>query len=268
MELLMQCAAGTANGPPRRARPASRAGHARCAWRPSFRSAFTAALLAPRLAVPTSRMLDDAPRHGRHRRAGGRRRRWSRRRTTAAEAAGRTGRRGQEGASDRDAARRPPPRRRRKSSRPPSRRRPWPAPRRRRRRKIRARSWSPPRPRAPASPAAARGVPGGRGAGRRRQREPAPALADRYLDELLRTRISDHFRYPEEASELELTGRVVVQVTIDRNGRLLAARLAGAARTSCCAKTGCGPSAPPRRFRRCPPIWAIRCASRSRSSTT
>jgi len=62
---------------------------------------------------------------------------------------------------------------------------------------------------------------GGVGDGQRR------ALADRYLTELVRTRIRDHFRYPDAASELELTGRVVVQVTIDRNGRLLAAHLAG-----------------------------------------
>jgi protein TonB len=52
-------------------------------------------------------------------------------------------------------------------------------------------------------------------------------LADRYRDDLLRTRIRDHFRYPAEARDLELTGRVVVQVTVDRNGRLLAARIAG-----------------------------------------
>jgi protein TonB len=43
----------------------------------------------------------------------------------------------------------------------------------------------------------------------------------------MRTRIRDHFSYPAEARDLELTGRVVVQVTVDRNGRLLAARLAG-----------------------------------------
>ncbi len=52
-------------------------------------------------------------------------------------------------------------------------------------------------------------------------------LADRYRDDLVRTRIRDHFRYPDEARDLELTGRVVVQVTVDRNGRLLAARIAG-----------------------------------------
>jgi len=52
-------------------------------------------------------------------------------------------------------------------------------------------------------------------------------LADRYRDDLLRTRIRDHFRYPAEARDLELTGRVIVQVTVDRNGRLLAARIAG-----------------------------------------
>ena len=52
-------------------------------------------------------------------------------------------------------------------------------------------------------------------------------LADRYRDDLLRTRIRAHSRYPAEARELELTGLVVVQVTVDRNGRLLAARIAG-----------------------------------------
>ena len=73
------------------------------------------------------------------------------------------------------------------------------------------------------------GVPGGRGpvGGGAPTESQRRSLADRYRDELLRTRIRDHFRYPAEALELELTGRVIVQVTVDRNGRLLAARLAG-----------------------------------------
>ena len=44
---------------------------------------------------------------------------------------------------------------------------------------------------------------------------------------MFRTRIQQNFRYPDAARELELTGQVVVQVTVDRHGRLLAARLAG-----------------------------------------
>jgi periplasmic protein TonB len=71
------------------------------------------------------------------------------------------------------------------------------------------------------------GVAGGRAPAGVTSEGQRRALADRYLTELVRTRIRDHFHYPEAASELELTGRVVVQVTIDRNGRLLAARLAG-----------------------------------------
>ena len=117
----------------------------------------------------------------------------------------------------------PPP----QSSRP-SRRRPSPAPRRRRRRKIRARSWSPPRPPgAGISGGGPTGVVGGRGPVGVASESQRRNLADRYRDDLLRTRIRDHFRYPAEARDLELTGRVVVQVTVDRNGRLLAARIAG-----------------------------------------
>jgi protein TonB len=73
------------------------------------------------------------------------------------------------------------------------------------------------------------GVPGGRGA-----IAPAPpteaqrkSLIDRYLADMFRTRIQQNFRYPDAARELELTGQVIVQVTVDRHGRLLAARLAG-----------------------------------------
>jgi protein TonB len=51
------------------------------------------------------------------------------------------------------------------------------------------------------------------------------AMMDRYLKELFRTRIRT--RYPEEARELELSGNVVVQVTVDRGGRLVGARLNG-----------------------------------------
>ena len=71
------------------------------------------------------------------------------------------------------------------------------------------------------------GVPGGRGPVGAPTEIQRRALVERYRDELLRTRIRDNFRYPPDALELELTGRVVVQVTVDRNGRLLAARLSG-----------------------------------------
>ena len=73
------------------------------------------------------------------------------------------------------------------------------------------------------------GVPSGRGpvGGGAPTESQRRGLADGYRDELLRTRIRDHFRYPAEALELELIGRVVIQVTVDRNGRLLAARVAG-----------------------------------------
>jgi periplasmic protein TonB len=71
------------------------------------------------------------------------------------------------------------------------------------------------------------GVSGGRGPAGVASESQRRNLAERYRDELIRTRIRDHFRYPAEARELELTGRVIVQVTVDRNGRLLAARLAG-----------------------------------------
>jgi periplasmic protein TonB len=46
--------------------------------------------------------------------------------------------------------------------------------------------------------------------------------------ELLRSRIRDGFRYPPEARELELEGQVLVQVTVDKAGRLRGARLSGA----------------------------------------
>jgi protein TonB len=79
-------------------------------------------------------------------------------------------------------------------------------------------------------PGSPNGVKGGTGAGL------APAapteaqrksLIDGYLADLFRSRIQQNFRYPDAARELELTGQVVVQVTIDRHGRLLGARLAG-----------------------------------------
>ena len=53
------------------------------------------------------------------------------------------------------------------------------------------------------------------------------ATADRYRDELLRTRIHSVFHYPSEARELELAGRVLVTVAIHRNGQLLDVKLAG-----------------------------------------
>jgi len=85
----------------------------------------------------------------------------------------------------------------------------------------------------PAGPAGkgagtAPGSPGGHGAGL----PPAPpseaqrkSLIDGYLADMFRTRIKQNFRYPDAASELELTGQVVVQVTVDRHGRLVAARV-------------------------------------------
>ena len=186
-----------------------------------------AALIVAAVAAPARSLLDDAPVtveivDAGPAAAGGRARR-------AAAEAGRDPAGGGEAGAPR---RRADPAARRSAAAAgagrPSRRRPSPAPRRRRRRKIRARSWSPPRPRARGSPAAARrawwagAAPVGVASeGQRRD------LADRYRDDLLRTRIRDHFRYPAEARDLELTGRVVVQVTVDRNGRLLAARIAG-----------------------------------------
>jgi periplasmic protein TonB len=92
----------------------------------------------------------------------------------------------------------------------------------------------------PAGPAGrgagtAPGVPGGTGTGAvagppvaagptEAQRK---SLVDGYLADIFRTRIKQNFRYPDGAGELELTGRVIVRVTVDRHGRLLAARLAG-----------------------------------------
>lgn len=52
-------------------------------------------------------------------------------------------------------------------------------------------------------------------------------LIDGYRNELLRTRIAGHFHYPAEARELELTGQVMVAVTIRKDGHLLNVRLAG-----------------------------------------
>jgi protein TonB len=45
--------------------------------------------------------------------------------------------------------------------------------------------------------------------------------------EIMRSRIRSGFHYPPEARELELVGQVVVQITVDRAGRLTAARLRG-----------------------------------------
>jgi len=80
---------------------------------------------------------------------------------------------------------------------------------------------------APGSP---NGVPGGHGAGG----PPGPpteaqrkSLIDNYLADMFRTRIQQNFRYPDAARDLELTGRVIVQITVDRHGRLVAARLTG-----------------------------------------
>jgi protein TonB len=92
---------------------------------------------------------------------------------------------------------------------------------------------------APTGPAAlvaagaARGAVGpigaavGSGPSEAQRAAPRSAMVGRYR-ELLRGRIRDGFRYPEEARELELTGEVIVQVMIDRAGRLVGARLRGA----------------------------------------
>lgn len=53
------------------------------------------------------------------------------------------------------------------------------------------------------------------------------ATVDRYRTELLGTRIRQVFRYPGEARDLELAGRVLLKVSIGRDGRLLDVRLAG-----------------------------------------
>jgi protein TonB len=45
--------------------------------------------------------------------------------------------------------------------------------------------------------------------------------------ELMRRRIAKGFRYPPEARELELFGQVVVQVVVDRGGRVASTRLKG-----------------------------------------
>jgi periplasmic protein TonB len=76
------------------------------------------------------------------------------------------------------------------------------------------------------------GVPGGVVGGMGRGPAPLSAadrtsMMGRYRNDLLRGRVRDVFRYPPEAKELELEGQVVVQVTVDKTGRLRGARLAG-----------------------------------------
>lgn len=71
------------------------------------------------------------------------------------------------------------------------------------------------------------GVPGGTGTAKpvvdeTRRR----VLLGRYRD-LMRGRIGAAFRYPGEARDLELTGEVIVEVTVDRQGALRNARLRG-----------------------------------------
>jgi protein TonB len=72
------------------------------------------------------------------------------------------------------------------------------------------------------------GVPGGTGTARPVVDEARrKLLLGRYRD-LMRGRIGAAFRYPSEARDLELTGEVVVEVTVDRQGALRHARLRGA----------------------------------------
>lgn len=53
------------------------------------------------------------------------------------------------------------------------------------------------------------------------------AAIDRYRAEVLRSRIAGVFQYPAEARDLELTGRVLLAVSIRGDGRLLDVRVAG-----------------------------------------
>jgi len=53
------------------------------------------------------------------------------------------------------------------------------------------------------------------------------ATVDRYRTEGLGSRIREVFRYPSDARDLELAGRVLLSVAIARDGRLLEVRLAG-----------------------------------------
>ena len=67
----------------------------------------------------------------------------------------------------------------------------------------------------------------GMGGGRPLTEVERTSMIGRYR-ELMRGRIRDGFRYPPEARELELVGAVVLQVTVDRGGRMVAARVRGA----------------------------------------
>jgi TonB family protein len=72
------------------------------------------------------------------------------------------------------------------------------------------------------------GVPGGTGTARPVVDEARrKVLLGRYRD-LMRGRIGAAFRYPAQARDLELTGEVIVEVTVDRQGALRHARLRGA----------------------------------------
>jgi protein TonB len=50
---------------------------------------------------------------------------------------------------------------------------------------------------------------------------------ERYLQEIFRSRIAARFHYPEEAERLELTGLVVVRVSVLPNGALANTRIVG-----------------------------------------
>lgn len=90
-------------------------------------------------------------------------------------------------------------------------------------------------------PAVAVGVPGGRGTGTGSSAAPPPrpaavpaldsrarqGLLQRFLNEAIRPRIADHFRYPREAQELELEGAVLLKVKIDPRGRVVDVSLIG-----------------------------------------
>jgi protein TonB len=67
----------------------------------------------------------------------------------------------------------------------------------------------------------------GAGAGRSMNEALRRSLIQRYLDGVLRPRISARFTYPHEAARRNLEGDVVVRIAISSSGSLLVARVAG-----------------------------------------
>lgn len=54
------------------------------------------------------------------------------------------------------------------------------------------------------------------------------SLLERYLQEILRSRIAGRFKYPPEAESLGLEGTVIVQIAVDGNGTLVGLGIRGA----------------------------------------